>query len=176
MEEYSYQIKIPIERIPVLIGKKGIIKKELEGQTKSKISIDSTNGEVNISGNNSVNLFTLKDVITAIARGFNPEIANLLFKQDYAVEIINMLDFAHNKNDLPRVKGRIIGTEGKCRRMIETLTECYISVYGKTVGIIGNLENLPNGQRAVEMLLEGSPHSSVYRWLEKRRSRMKNTL
>lgn len=168
MEEYTYQLKIPKERISVLIGTKGKVKKDLESFSKSKINIDSADGEVNISGDNSLNLYTLKDIIYAIGRGFNPDIAQQLFKQDYCFEVINMLDYAHSKNDIPRVKGRAIGTEGKCRKMIESLTGCNISVFGKTISIIGNIEDAPNAKRAFEMLLEGSPHSSVYRWLEKK--------
>ena len=173
MEEYSYQLKIPKERIPVLIGTKGSVKKEFEDLTHMKISVDSKDGEVVIEGNNSLELYTLKEVITAVARGFNPDIAKLLLKQDYSIEIINMLDYSHNKNDIPRVKGRVIGTEGKSRKIIEELSECYISGYGKTVAIIGTLERVSIAQRAIEMILEGSPHSSVYKWLEKERAKMR---
>lgn len=173
MAEYSYQLKIPKERVPILIGTKGSVKKDLEDFSKTKINVDSKDGEVTIVGENSINLYTLKEVIIAIGRGFNPEIAKLLFKQDYAMEILNILEYSHNKNDMPRVKGRVIGSEGKSRKTIEQLTECYVSVFGKTIAIIGSMENVPNAQRAFEMLLEGSPHSSVYRWLEKQRSQMK---
>jgi ribosomal RNA assembly protein len=42
-------------------------------------------------------------------------------------------------------------------------------VYGKTVGIIGRVEDLVYARRAVESLLGGSRHATVYGWLEKRR-------
>ncbi|MCX6707311.1 MAG: KH domain-containing protein [Candidatus Woesearchaeota archaeon] len=42
--EYSYDIKIPKDRVAVLIGKKGEVKKEIEECTKSKIKIDSKEG------------------------------------------------------------------------------------------------------------------------------------
>jgi ribosomal RNA assembly protein len=173
MVEYSYQLKIPKERIAVLIGTNGEIKKQLEEFSKTTIKIDSNEGDVAIVGEDSLGLYTIKEVIYAIGRGFNPQIAQLLLKQDYALEVINMLDYAHNKNDIPRVKGRVIGSEGKARKSIENLTECYISVYGKTIAIIGSVESVPISKRAVEMLLEGSPHSNVYHWLEKKRREMK---
>ncbi len=173
MADYTYSLKIPKERIAVLIGVKGKVKNQLEDFAKTKIDIDSKEGDVVISGKDSVKLYTLKEVVYAIGRGFNPEIAQLLFKQDYALEIINMLDYAHNKNDLPRVKGRAIGSEGKSRKTIEDLTECFISVYGKTIAIVGDMVNVTNAKRACEMLLEGSPHSNVYRWLEGRRREMR---
>ena len=50
----------------------------------------------------------------------------------------------------------------------------YICVYGKTVGIIGNHENLFLAKKAVESLLSGSPHSSVFKYLERKRKELKN--
>jgi len=172
-EEYSYELKIPKERIAVLIGKKGIIKKELEEETKTKIDVDSKEGEVTVSGKDAISLFSLREIIRAISRGFNPDTAKLLLKTDYCFEIISLNDIADTKNDLVRIKGRIIGSEGKARKLIEDLTECHICVYGKTISIIGGPETVAVARRAVEQLLKGSTHSSVYKWLEKKRSDLK---
>ena len=76
--EYSYELKIPKDRVAVLIGKSGNIKKEVEDATKSKIDIDSKEGDVIVSGMDSVGIFSAREVIKAIARGFNPETALLL--------------------------------------------------------------------------------------------------
>lgn len=164
---FGYDIKIPKERVAVLIGKKGEIRKHLESITKSKIQVDSKEGDVHIEGNDSVQLFALKDVVTAIARGFNPDTAQLLLKQDYALEVLSLVDFADTKNDLERVKGRVIGAEGKARRHIEHTAEVFISVYGKTIAIIGRTSNVSLAKRAIANLLSGSTHSGTYRWLER---------
>lgn len=172
--EYGYELKLPKERIAVLIGKKGEIKKRIEEETKTEIKIDSKEGDIIIKGSDALSLFNTREVITAIGRGFNPEIAELLLKGDYGLEIINITGFTgKSKSIMTRLKGRVIGREGKSRKIIEELTECYISVYGKTIGIIGRPEDLVNARRAVESLLQGSPHANVYRWLEKRRRDMK---
>ena len=71
------------------------------------------------------------------------------------------------------MKGRIIGAEGKSRRTIEELTETNVSVYGKTVSIIGLAEGVDMARRAIETLLSGSPHANVYKWLEKKRRELK---
>lgn len=166
--EYNYELKIPKERIAVLIGTKGETKKDIEEITNSRIKVDSKEGEVILSGTDSLGLFTAREVIHAIARGFNPDIAKSLLKQDYSFEIINLNDYAgKSKNNMVRFKGRIIGSEGKARKTIEDLTECNISVYGKTVGIIGEMDQVAIARRAVEMLLSGAPHSTVYKYLEK---------
>jgi ribosomal RNA assembly protein len=172
--EYNYELKLPKGRVAVLIGKKGEIKKRIEEETKTKIKIDSKEGDVFIKGDDALSLFAAREIITAVGRGFNPEIAELLLKTDYGLEIIDITYFTgKSKSNILRLKGRVIGKEGKSRRTIEELTECYISVYGKTIGIIGKPENLANAKRAVESLLQGSPHSNVYRWLEKRRREAK---
>jgi len=167
--EFGYQIKIPKERIAVLIGKNGDIKKHIEAITKTKIDVDSKEGEVLIKGKDALGMYSAKEVVRAIARGFNPEIAQLLVKQDYAFELLNMSDFAKSKNDEKRLKGRVIGEKGKSRNTIEDLTETYISVYGKTIAIIGEIGSVGLARRAIESLLAGSPHANVYKWLEKQR-------
>lgn len=173
MAEYSYELKIPKERIAVLIGKKGEVKKRIEEFTKTKIEVDSKEGDVFVSGQDAVNLFSVREMIKAIGRGFNPETAQLLLKSDYTFELVSITDFAKTKNDAIRLKGRIIGAEGKSRKTIEDLTDTYISVYGKTIGIIGEASAVAFARRAVESLLSGSPHSSVYTWLEGRRRDLK---
>lgn len=173
-EEYSYGIKIPRERVAVLIGKKGEIKREIEQATKTRLVIDSDEGDVMIKGKDSIGMMSAKDIVVAIGRGFNPDVAMLLLKQDYCFELINITDYAgKSRNTMERLKGRIIGSEGKSRRAIETLTETSISVYGKTAGIIGEIANVDLARRAVERLLEGSQHAGVYKWLEGKRKDLK---
>jgi len=169
MEEFSYVLKIPKERIAVLIGKNGETKNDLEEATLIDIDIDSHEGEITLTGADAIQLYTSREVIRAIARGFNPIIAKNLLKQDYVYEQISIKDFIKNENHLHRLKGRVIGTEGKSREMIEDLSEANVSIYGKTIGIIGLAENVDIARRAIESLLSGSPHSNVYKWLENQR-------
>ena len=172
-EEYSYELRIPKERIAVLIGTKGEVKKQLELATKTKIDIDSDEGEVIISGTDALGLYTTREIIRAIGRGFNPETAQLLLKQDYGLELIDIGIYAKSKEDLIRLRGRVIGEGGKARRIIEDLTQSHISVFGKTVALLGNFEGLGMARKAIETLLEGAPHSNVYKWLEKRAKELK---
>ena len=171
--EYKYDLKIPKERVAVLIGTKGEIKRLIESETKTKIEIDSNEGEVSVFGEDALMLFSAREIITAIGRGFNPKCALKLMKVDYGFELINLNDIARSKNDLIRLKGRIIGQEGKSRKVIEELTECEMCVYGKTVGIIGPMEMVPIARKAIEMLLKGSMHASVFKYLEKQRRDIK---
>ena len=173
-EEFSYTLKIPLDRIGVLIGPSGNIKKEIENATQTKLSIDSKEGEVIITSTNGLHLYEAREVIRAIGRGFNPDLAMYLLKSDYGLEIVDIDSYVgKNKKAHLRLKGRVIGSEGKAKREIEHLTQSSISVYGKTVAIIGHISDVLNARRAIESLLEGATHASVYRFLEKKRQEMK---
>lgn len=172
-QTYEYGLKIPYDRVAVLIGPNGTIKKEIEDATNTKLNIDSKEGDVSITGKDAILLYSAREIIKAIGRGFNPEIALQLLKTDNSFELIDINEYVKNKNQHNRIKGRVIGKDGSSRRTIEELTETYIVVYGKTVGIIGTPEKVTVARRAIESLLSGSPHSTVYKWLEKKRRELK---
>jgi ribosomal RNA assembly protein len=172
MTEYMYELKTPKERIAVLIGSKGEMKKKIEEATGTKIDVDSEEGDVFLNGEDSLSLYNTREIVKAIARGFNPEIAMLLLKQEYSLELVSLKEYA-DENQMARLKGRVIGRDGKSRRNVELLTETNISVYGKTIGVIGECSNAVMARRAIESLLTGSTHANVYKWLEKNRRELK---
>lgn len=174
--EFHYELKIPKDRIAVLIGKKGEVKRDIEEYTETRLKVDSTEGDVLIYGDDALGLFNAREMVRAISRGFNPEYARLLLKGDYSLEIINIRDYVGDSQKKSiRLKGRVIGQEGKARRTIEALTETYITIYGKTIAILGYPESVAHARKAIESLLAGSPHSHVYKWLEnKRRENKRN--
>ncbi|ADT83477.1 KH domain-containing protein [Thermococcus barophilus] len=168
-------VRIPKERIGVLIGKKGSTKKKIEEITKTKIEVDSETGEVFISSTEKTDdplaVWKARDVVMAIGRGFSPERAFRLFNEGEVLEIINLSDIiiGNEKNALPRIRGRIIGRKGRTREIIEEMSGADISVYGKTVAIIGNPIQVEIAKTAIEKLAKGSPHGTVYKYLERRK-------
>ncbi len=171
--EYAYEIRVPKDRVAVIIGQKGAVKKALQESAGVRMDVDSEEGLVTLQGEDSLSLYAAREVIRAIARGFNPEIAQLLLRQDYALEIIKLAEYATTKESQLRLKGRVIGMNGKSRETIERLTNCFLSVYGKTVSIIGELEKCAVAKRAVEKLLTGSMHKTVWKYLEAQRRKMR---
>ena len=170
--EFSYELRIPKERVAVLIGEKGSSKKEIEEATKSQMEI-SKDGDVTVSGSDGLLLYTAREIVKAVARGFNPKIALLLLKTDYALEIIEIKEVAgKNKNTFQRIKGRVIGKDGKSRYEIERLTDTNISVFGKTVAIIGEAAHALLARKALGMIISGSMHNTVFRFLEKKRKEL----
>jgi len=166
----------------VLIGPNGSVKEQIEKTLGVKLQIDSSTGDVSIElnpeNNDPSKLFRAKDVVTAIGRGFSPEKAfRLLEDENTILEIIDLRQiFGKSESDMRRVRGRIIGRDGKTRRIIEELTETYISVYGHTVGIIGDFEKAQIAREAIDMLIKGAMHGTVYRYLHRKRREIKKQM
>ena len=165
MQEY---LKVPKERIAVLIGKNGETRKEIEKTTKTKIEIDSKTGDIDVDGEDAITFYISLNIIKAIARGFSPEHAFLLKEEDYSLEIIELKEIlGKNEKLLQQKKGRVIGKNGKTRKQIEEQTDTLISVYGKTIGIIGKEKGIKKAKTTIKMLLEGASHSSAESFLSK---------
>jgi ribosomal RNA assembly protein len=168
-------VRIPKDRVGALIGEGGETKQLIERRARVKLDID-TEGEVNIRDNPDDPLASLKvmDLVKAIGRGFAPHRAMRLLDEDEYLEIVEIGDFVGKKSDkLSRMRSRLIGTNGKTRRIIEDLTGANMSIYGSTVALIGNSVQLPIAKKAVEMILRGSEHATVYRYLERSRATLR---
>lgn len=177
MSQKAY-LKIPRERIGALIGPKGKAKKRIEDRFGVILEVESDSGSVTVSlkpeQKDFSMIFTVQNVIKAIGRGFSPQRADILATEDYDILIIDLRDYVgDSKNALARVKGRIIGKNGRARALIEELTETSISVYGHTVTCIGNVENLEIAREAISRLLKGAFHKSVWNFLYAYRRKMK---
>jgi ribosomal RNA assembly protein len=174
--------KISRERIAVLIGPEGNVKKQIEKTLSVQLRIESETGGITImlaeDAEDPSLLFKTKDVVTAIGRGFSPQRAFRLVRDEEAVlDIIDLRRvFGKSESDLRRVKGRIIGMNGKTRKIIEELTEADVVVYGHTVGIIGKIEQVEAAREAIQMLIRGSLHSTVYRFLHRKRRELKKRM
>ncbi len=175
--EFSYEVKIPKERVAVLIGVKGEVKKKIEKALNIKLFIDSKEGDVILEGDDSLVLLTGQNIVKAIGRGFSPDAAAELLDENNYLEILNIEDYTKgSKASLIRIKARAIGTDGRARKTIGELTGTNIVVYGKTISVIGDYESVALARKAFESLLSGSRHSTVYAWLEKHRRDKKNLL
>jgi ribosomal RNA assembly protein len=89
-------------------------------------------------------------------------------------EIIDIDAASRNKNDLTRHKGRLIGEDGRTRELMEELTGASVMIYGSTMGIIGDPEQVEAVREAAQMILDGAPLGAVYSFLEERHNEMKH--
>lgn len=163
-------LRIPNERIAVLIGKSGSVKSKIEQICYVTLDIDGESGEVFIKSDGdvkSIQPFKAMEIVTAIGRGFSPDNALSLLKGENALHVIDLREFAGKSNaNIERIKGRIIGEGGKARKNMENLTGTHISVYGKTVSIIGDTSKLKLVVDAISSISNGSIHGAVYNKLE----------
>ena len=165
----KYQ-KIPIDRIGVLIGHNGETKKELEEKYKIKINIDSKSGEISIDDQENkdpLDLIKAENIIKAIGRGFSPQNANKLNDDNADFFTFNLYDYVGKKDaQVRRLKSRVIGREGKTKHVLEELTDSKISVHGHSVSIISDIMRMNILKKSIDMLITGSKHATVYRFVE----------
>lgn len=166
------------DRIGVLIGEHGKVKKHIEELLDVKIDIDSKTGEVRISPKDNklepLKLMKARDIIRAISYGFNPDVALMLADDNMFLEVIDIKQYSSGRReDIIRIAGRVIGEKGKARKMIEELTGAHISVYRQYVAIIGDYDQVRVAKTAIEMLIRGRQHATVYKYLVRARREMK---
>lgn len=92
------------------------------------------------------------DFVKAVGRGFSPQRAMRLLEEDEYLEVIEIADYIGSKKpeQMTRVRSRLIGSQGKTRRIIEDLTGVNMSIFGSTVCLIGNSVQLPVAKTAVK--------------------------
>jgi ribosomal RNA assembly protein len=166
-------VRVPEDRVAVVIGTGGRTRREIATRTATNVEIDAEEGEVQIDAPDTDPMGALKarDIVLAIGRGFSPERAFRLLKENTYLGVLDIkfTTGKHEKAALRRIRSRVIGTRGRARSRIEELSGCSVSVYGSTVALIGEEEQLDRATRAVELLLKGSEHSTVFHLLARMR-------
>lgn len=173
---FKETIRVPADRVGVIVGRNGKVRKRIQQLTNVTLDIDSE-GIVTISNpvqsEDPIQAWKARDIVRAIARGFSPKNALTLIDEDMMLLVISLREaVGTSPNQLKRVAGRIIGENGRTRRAIEQITGTKVTVYGRTVSIIGMEPGLDHARKAVEMLISGAPHSAVYSRLERSRREM----
>jgi ribosomal RNA assembly protein len=173
------EVKIAASRVGVLIGKGGATKKDLESKTHTTITVDSKEGLVTVEAADDYTIPLLRavEVISAINRGFSPERSfEMIGDEDLLLDVIDLSEIADGPRQLDRLRGRIIGKDGRAREQIEDMTDVEISVFGKTVALIGYPEQLRTARAAIDMLIEGVPHENVFAFLDKKKKEAKQDM
>ena len=169
--------RIAKDRIGVLIGKSGETKLEIEKAANCTLYIDSETGEVHAKwSDDSDPIIRIKmpDVIRAIGRGMAPPRAINLLEDDVHLKMYDIREWVGRQpNQIKRMRGRIIGRNGRIRELIEELSGVELVVYRSTVVVVGDLESLAIGSAALERVLDGAEHGTVLKFLETERRRQR---
>ncbi len=154
-------ISLPEDRMKLLKRTK-----DWKEQLKNFLGVDvDINVDVRITGE-TLQVIRAKEILKAFGRGFDFKDSLNLLDEEYFLEIIAMTEFVKSKNRQVTLRGRVIGEGGKTKKMIEKYAEVKVAIYGKTISIIGKPQNIKVARIAIEAILSGSKHNSVYRFLQ----------
>lgn len=137
--------------------------KKVEGELD--VEVDIHNDEVVLEGK-SLDVMLGKDIVKAIDLGFSPDKAFKLLKEGNQLKVVELKNYLSSRKSIDRIKARVIGTNGKTKRLIEEYSRALISVHGDVVSIVGEDDAVAVASRAVEMFINGSKRGSVYHYLE----------
>ena len=144
-------IVIPEERMRILRRDKRW-KVALGKLSDVKVEINS---DVLLEGDDPLQLMRVKDVMKAFGRGFNFDDALNLLDEEFILEMIELREFAGKSKERQAVlKGRVIGTQGRIKKLIEKEADVKIAVQGKTISIIGRWDNMEFAKKIIEMILQ----------------------
>ena len=149
----------------------------IENSCGGSLSIDSQTGDVSIVWDEEVDpikKMKIPDVINAIGRGLAPKRAIQLIEDEMFLRIYDIREWVGRQpKQTKRMRGRLIGTNGRIRTLIEEFSNCEIAIYGSTVVVIGDSEGLELATPAIEGILRGSEHGTVLFGLEKDKKRQR---
>lgn len=158
-------VKVSDERITLF--KDGLSSK-IEEETGASIELNDTDRILKIEHEDSIKEMDISKVIKSISLGFDFSTSMQLINENLTrFETINIKKKTRNKKEFRRQKARIIGENGKAKRVVSDLTDAHIQVNGNKVGIIGDTSDAIKAREAIVKLLGGSPHAHVYEDLEK---------
>jgi len=138
-------------------------RKKLEKILNLKIS--NRGKEVNIKGLPE-DEYVGEQVIDALNQGFSFSNAISIKTEDKILEIMNIKKYT-NKANLKRIRGRIIGRDGRVLKTLSTLTDSSIELKENHIAIISSPENLERVVQALVAIIKGAKHGAVYMNLEK---------
>ena len=155
--------------------KYSIIKKNKERLEKAlNITLELNKKEIIIKSkkDDSIIEFLAMEILEALVLGFDIDAALQLRDTDFILKKLDLKSYVKDSR-LNIVRGRIIGTKGKTKHVIEKLSESELVISDHIVAMIGRIESVEIASHAIQALIRGSPQSKVYSYLEKSRARFK---
>ncbi|MFH0971750.1 MAG: KH domain-containing protein [Candidatus Micrarchaeota archaeon] len=167
-------ISVSHATIKHLEEKNGAVLKEVEKRGKVTIKINKDKN-IELEGEGG-EVWIASQVLKALDFGFLPQQAFKLFNDNYFLEIIDLEIILPNPKAIERYKGRIIGEGGRAKMTLQELSGAFLAIIGNKVAIIGEFDDLQLAKEGVLRLLEGSPHTSVYAFMERKNRERKYAL
>ena len=136
-----------------------------------KCKIELSDNDVLIEGEH-YDEYNAKNVIHAFARGFELRKALRLLNEDVFFQMINLKDIFRSKDQLSRIKARIIGEEGRAKEYIESVSGADVAVFGGTVSTIGTVDELKVANAGIQVIIDGGMHKTAYMVMDKEKQKI----
>ena len=146
-----------------------IIKNRKKLERILKVKITNKGKEITFEGSPE-NEYEAEKVLQALDLGFGFSDAVSIKEKELEFDIFHIKDYARRGN-IEKVRGRIIGKNGRALATLSELTKCSLEIKGNTIGIIGDPEEIKPAIDAVIHLIQGAKHANVYKGLEKRKEK-----
>lgn len=140
-------------------------------EKKIKINLSLKGNNLSITGN-EFNEYQVEDIVKAIDFGFEIEDALMLANDNFNLEFINIKEHTRRKN-LSEVRARVIGTDGKAKKTIETLTGARVVIHDNQVGFISDVEHLEALKQGLILLIQGAKHGNAFAYIEKQNANLR---
>jgi len=160
--------EIYVENTAEVMKNKNRLQKELNVKISNK-------GKLIFVEGSAENEFLTIDILNAINYGFSMECSLKLKQEDALFQTLNIKDIT-KRQDLERVRARIIGTQGKTLKTLQKITNCDFSLHDNKIGIIGDALDVEDGIQAITSIVQGSKQGNVYARAErqKKKKRLEN--
>lgn len=133
--------------------------------------IELADNDLTIEGE-PYNEYNAKNVLQAFARGFDLNKAFRLLNDDIFFQQINLKELFRNRDQIMRVKARVIGEKGRAKEYIESVSGADIAVFGGTVSTIGTVDELKVANAAIQVLVDGGMHKTAYIVMDKEKQKV----
>lgn len=175
---YPLVCNVPKTRLVDVIEGKDYLKRTIETAFSIHLTmdIDSSTGRIEFLFEKEEVRQKLADkireILEAIALGFELNQALSLCQDEVRLRTCDLHDLAPRKyaRRIRRVRARIVGREGSCKRKLEALSDVSLALEGHRISIIGKTEGTKACYNAIRMLAEGKAHERAYGFLERFRS------
>lgn len=145
-----------------------ILKYRKDIEKSAKVRLNITKGEIEIDSDDAYEEYLARRIIEALNYSFDFQSAVKLKSENFMMDVIRIKE-AVRPSRIKTVLGRLIGEKGRTKKIISELSDCSIAIKDYDIAIIGTTTDVPLAIHAINSLIHGAPHSSVYAYLEKNR-------
>ncbi|GEM_PF-1426845 len=131
------------------------------------IKYDIEKGKIKVYLEDYYFVYKFDKFIKAIKANFDIKLSSNILYNDWDVIEIDLKKAVNKKiNHLIRIKGRIIGENGKALQEIMFLSGAYIKIDNRYIYILGDHLSIETAYEVIKRIVSGAKHTTSYRFAE----------